>query len=119
MGARLVLLNVVQPPPAIVSDLYAVSSGQTEDMIAAAEQFAEQRLRELAMPCIELGISTRVVRRLGAAVPEILARARDADFIVLGSHGHGAMYDLLVGSTAHGVLRRAPCPVVVVPAARR
>lgn len=38
-----------------------------------------------------------------------------ADAIVLGSHGHGALYDLLVGSVAEGVLRRAPCPVVVVP----
>jgi universal stress protein A len=34
---------------------------------------------------------------------------------VLGSHGHTAFYDLLVGSTAAGVLKHAPCPVVVVP----
>ena len=25
------------------------------------------------------------------------------------------LYDLLVGSTTHGVLLRAPCPVVIVP----
>ena len=47
----------------------------------------------------------------------ILAKARSARaaYIVMGSHGHGAIYDLLVGSTTHGVLMNAPCPVLVVP----
>jgi len=35
---------------------------------------------------------------------------------VVGSHGHGAFYDLLVGSTTHGLLLRASCPVLIVPA---
>jgi len=35
---------------------------------------------------------------------------------VLGSHGHTAFYDLLVGSTTHGILLRAKCPVLIVPA---
>jgi len=61
----------------------------------------------------------RTVQRLGDPVTEILARARGASFVVMGSHGHGAMYDLLVGSTAQGVLRKAPCPVLIVPPARR
>jgi len=37
--------------------------------------------------------------------------------IVMGSHGHGALYELLVGSITQGVLKAAKCPVVVVPAA--
>jgi nucleotide-binding universal stress UspA family protein len=38
---------------------------------------------------------------------------------VMGSHGHTALYDLLVGSTTHGVLMRAQCPVVIVPSAKQ
>jgi nucleotide-binding universal stress UspA family protein len=34
----------------------------------------------------------------------------------MGSHGHTAFYDLLVGSTTQGVLKKAPCPVLIVPA---
>ena len=41
------------------------------------------------------------------------------DMIVVGSHGHGAMYQLLVGSVSEGVLHRATCPVLVVPARKR
>ncbi|MEO8353471.1 MAG: universal stress protein, partial [Chthoniobacteraceae bacterium] len=39
-----------------------------------------------------------------------------ADMIVMGSHGHGSFYELLVGSVTSGVLRDARCPVLVVPA---
>jgi Zn-dependent M28 family amino/carboxypeptidase len=46
------------------------------------------------------------------------AEKHDADFIVMGSHGHTAFYDLLVGSTTHGVLMRSKCPVVIVPAVK-
>jgi nucleotide-binding universal stress UspA family protein len=34
---------------------------------------------------------------------------------VVGSHGHGSLYNLLVGSVAEGVIRHAGVPVVVVP----
>uniref|UniRef100_UPI0040495246 universal stress protein n=1 Tax=Cephaloticoccus sp. TaxID=1985742 RepID=UPI0040495246 len=45
------------------------------------------------------------------------ARKSRAAYIVIGSHGHSALYDLLAGSTATGVIKRAPCPVLVVPPA--
>jgi len=53
----------------------------------------------------------------GATVPTILetSRTRHADLIVMGSHGHGAVYNLLLGSVTAGVLKSAKCPVLVVP----
>ena len=41
--------------------------------------------------------------------------ALDAELLVLGSHGHGAIHDTLVGSTSQHVIRHATCPVVVLP----
>ena len=43
------------------------------------------------------------------------AEAVSADLIVMGSHGHGAVYNLIAGSTAQGVLKGAHCPLVLVP----
>jgi nucleotide-binding universal stress UspA family protein len=41
--------------------------------------------------------------------------ALDAELLVLGSHGHGAVHDALVGSTSQHVIRHATCPVVILP----
>jgi nucleotide-binding universal stress UspA family protein len=43
-----------------------------------------------------------------------LAAERDAATIVVGRHGHRAVTEALVGSTTHELIRRAPCPVLVV-----
>jgi nucleotide-binding universal stress UspA family protein len=43
-----------------------------------------------------------------------LAAERDAAVIVVGRHGHRAVTEALVGSTTRELIRRAPCPVLVV-----
>ena len=40
-----------------------------------------------------------------------------ADFVVVGSHGHGVIASLLLGSVAEGLVRKATVPTLVVPAA--
>jgi nucleotide-binding universal stress UspA family protein len=47
-------------------------------------------------------------------VEAIVAEARGAGAIVLGSRGHGAVGRLLLGSVSRGVVRRASCPTLVV-----
>jgi nucleotide-binding universal stress UspA family protein len=42
------------------------------------------------------------------------AKEWDADLILVGSHGHGAIARFLLGSVAQGVLRTAPCSVEIV-----
>ena len=47
------------------------------------------------------------------------ATEQDAGLIVMGSHGHGAIYNLLVGSVAEGVLKGVSCPVLIVPSEKK
>ncbi len=42
------------------------------------------------------------------------ARRNQIDLIVVGTHGRGAMKQLLMGSVAERVVRTAPCPVLAV-----
>jgi nucleotide-binding universal stress UspA family protein len=55
----------------------------------------------------------------GPAVAGILreAEAMDASLIVMGTHGKGGFERLALGSVTEKVLRKASCPVLVVPAA--
>ena len=68
------------------------------------------RLQELGIPC-----DTLMVR--GSPVKRILIEARrlDADLIVMGSHGRGALYRNLMGSVSEGILRAGPCPLLLIP----
>jgi len=43
-----------------------------------------------------------------------LAHEKKADLIVMASHGRTGLSRLLMGSIAEGVMRRAPCPVLIV-----
>ena len=66
------------------------------------------------------GVTVTLHEPTGAVAEEILkqADAINADLIVMGTHGHGAMYNLLVGSATKGVLKHATRPVLLVPRAR-
>jgi nucleotide-binding universal stress UspA family protein len=60
---------------------------------------------------------TETILRQGEAAHAILAAAREtqAQIIVMGTRGRGAISQALLGSTAADVLRESPVPVAVVP----
>jgi nucleotide-binding universal stress UspA family protein len=117
LDGRIVLLSVVQLP--VVYTEYAALMNVTE-IAAAGEKNAARELDRLEGELKNQFIKTETVQVTGAPVAHILEQAQktNADYIVMGSHGHTALYDLLVGSTTHGVLMRARCPVVIVPAGK-
>jgi nucleotide-binding universal stress UspA family protein len=51
----------------------------------------------------------------GVASESLCTSALDAELIVLGSHGHGAVHDKFVGSTSQRAIHHASCPVVILP----
>jgi nucleotide-binding universal stress UspA family protein len=67
-----------------------------------------------------LGRPTPVRTVAGDVVAGIARFASADDLLVCGSHGRGALERLAFGSVATGLLRKAPCPVLIVrpPAAR-
>jgi nucleotide-binding universal stress UspA family protein len=111
---RVVLLCVVQPPVAVTEYVAMIDVAQ---LTAASTKSAAEQLDALEEKLKRQFIKAESVHITGIPVGVILEQAdkQEADYIVMGSHGHTAFYDLLVGSTTHGVLARAKCPVVIVP----
>ncbi len=48
---------------------------------------------------------------------DALAQERDVDLIVFGTHGRGALFKAVIGSTARQLLGQVPCDALVVPLA--
>jgi nucleotide-binding universal stress UspA family protein len=110
--ARVRVLSVVEPPePVIAGALDAVA---LEYVQRAREESAraavEHALDELSADLGDAGES------LYGRAPEALAAAsRDLDLLVCGSRGYGPLRTVLLGGTSHELVRKAACPVVVVP----
>jgi nucleotide-binding universal stress UspA family protein len=112
LGARLVLLHVV-PPPAVINEYAAESERLAQDEMNEANRrmgYWKQRLAGTS-------VDADTVVQYGPPVEMILAEAArtKADYIVMGSHGHGALYHLLLGGTVAAVIQKSRSPVMVVP----
>jgi nucleotide-binding universal stress UspA family protein len=84
----------------------------------------EQPLDEAHELAEEAGVTAHQRLLQGDPADEIVAYADviDADLIVVGSRGHGALASTVLGSVSRGVLREARRPVLIVrgaPARRR
>lgn len=83
---------------------------------------ARQRAEDVMTRALDEALATvddapqieRVVTE-GRPSEQLCIAALDAELLVLGSHGHGAIHDALVGSTSLHSIRHASCPVVVLP----
>ncbi len=118
LGCSVELFHALAPPVNVVT--YAMPVEAFAKEIEFAQEQALRKLGELKrhLDAKEVSCTTKFTQ--GHTVSSILEEAAtiQAAFIVMGSHGHGAIYELLAGSTTHGVLHRAPCPVVVLPSPR-
>jgi nucleotide-binding universal stress UspA family protein len=86
------------------------------DLAQLGEEDACKIAANAAARAEEQGVETQTVVLRGITVQEICAAAETFNprFLVIGSHGWGAVRRALFGSVSTGVLHRAHCPVLVV-----
>lgn len=89
------------------------------DVRETERERAAHAVDAVADEAVERGISTSTSVREGRPHREIVAAAerRDADLLVLGTHGRTGLRRRLLGSVATSVIQDAPCPVLTVGAA--
>jgi nucleotide-binding universal stress UspA family protein len=108
-GARLRVLTVVEPFPAIPD--VGIQLNESEHLRHAQQEVEELVASMAARVCIESTV------QLGSPARTISedAKAWGADLVVVGSHGRGWVDRVLLGSTTERLLNRLPCSVLVVP----
>lgn len=119
-GSSLHLLHVLEPEPSYTA------YGFTPDEFPAIHLFQEEarkrataRLDELLGQVAADAPGATVHLAEGSPLHAVLdyVQKAGADLVVVGSHGHGAVASLLLGSVAEGLVRKAVVPTLVVPAA--
>ena len=119
LSAKVWLLHVAAPDPEFVG--MDVGPQTVRDNMSKKFHEEHRRIQAIADRFRNTGLDTTALLIQGVTVDTILAEATklDADMIVIGTHGHGAMYRLLVGSVSEGVLHKSRCPILVIPTHER
>lgn len=110
-GARLMVLHVVYRPIAVYAGVMTapLPPPLLDERKAAQEQLDQIRPTDSSLP-----IESRLEEGDPATWILEVAKERNCDLIVMGTHGRTGLTRLLMGSVAEKVLRSALCPVITV-----
>lgn len=113
-GCELILLHVIPESEAQFWKTYVY---EVEDVDNKAKHDLDERIDEAYRTGLPEGVTLQVEYRIGRDWQEILAFAREkrVDLIVLGRQGHSALEKAFFGSVTEKIVRKADCPVLVVP----
>ncbi|MEM8955520.1 MAG: universal stress protein [Verrucomicrobiota bacterium] len=114
-GAKVHLVHIFAPEPAFVG--YAVYTYPGVDARAEELSTEKEKLRNLVDQLEHEGIDTMAYMKEEQTVKGLIdfAEHREADLLVIGTHGHNVVERILLGSVAEGVVRKTSLPVLVVP----
>jgi universal stress protein A len=120
LSAKVVVLHVAEPvatyaPVEATEDLVIPRHPPVDTM----EDFSatNSRLRSLEEPLEAVGVEVETVTDSALVVDDICEQAEKyhADYIILGSHRHGVLHHLFSKNVVTNTLKRAKCPIIVVP----
>ena len=116
LGAKLALVHVVEDPfvtGAWTCEIYVPSFQEVRDQLIAD---AERKLAALRVSGAAMGVPVEATVTTGWPVQAIIDHAAQGgfDLIVMGTHGRTGLSHAVMGGVAERVLRRAPCPVLIV-----
>jgi nucleotide-binding universal stress UspA family protein len=116
LGSNLVIVSVWDIPYVGYGAMGFTHVPVNADFSKLGEDEAAKALAEAAALADEAGVGARTAVLRGFPVEAICAAVEKfaPQFLVIGSHGWGAVKRALFGSVSTGVLHHAKCPVLVV-----
>ena len=114
--AKLYILHVIQQPTYPLGMYAEISFDAMDKFNRNLSEATEREMKTLCETELEGFQNYESIIVSGAPFLEIIrtAKEKEADLIVVGTHGRTGLDHVLFGSTAEKVVRKAPCPVVSV-----
>lgn len=114
--AMLYILHVIQQPSYPLGMYAEISFDAMDKFNRNISEAVEKEMKALREKDLQGLAKYECLILQGTPFLEILrtAKEREADLIVVGTHGRTGLDHVLFGSTAEKVVRRAPCPVLSV-----
>jgi nucleotide-binding universal stress UspA family protein len=115
MSAQVWILHNAEPAPDVLE--FRADPQAARDSLAEKFHREHRQIQEIAKRLRKEGLEATALLVHGPTVEVILKEASDldVDMIVVGSHGRGAVFHLIMGSVSEGILRKSRCPVLIVP----
>ncbi|OAG69959.1 universal stress protein [Corynebacterium ulcerans] len=112
-GAKLVAIHTWMDMQ-VQASLAGLAAAQQEWNVIEDEQ--TQLLHDRIQPLLERfpDVDVDMVITRDRPIRALEDSAKDAQLLVVGSHGRGGFRGMLLGSTSRALLQSAPCPMVVV-----
>ncbi len=118
--SKITILKVIASvPPASIKFEYGLALPDKKGMLEKVYKHASEQIQKIAEKQFTgLPVETAVVKPKKAVYQEIIkfAEKNNVSLIVMSTHGRTGAKHFLLGSVAERVVRRSPCPVMIVPA---
>lgn len=115
LSAKVTLLHAADPNPEFVG--MEVGPQAERDFLAKRFHKEHKQIQAIAEELRQGSIDTTALLVQGP-IPETILREAiklNIDMIIMGSHGHGAVHHLILGSVSEGIIHKSECPVLIVP----
>jgi len=113
--AKCWIVHVAKGDPEFVG--YEVGPQYIRDDRAHKLRTEHHRLDELKKRVSDSGVEVESLLIQGSILETIFHEVEklEIDMVILGSHGHGRLYEIFVGSVCEGVLRNVDVPILIIP----
>ena len=110
--APLKLVNVLNPPVVMAFPEVPMPSGFLKWQEEEGRAVLDAALATARAAAPDIAISTEMVS--GPSVPTLVEESKDAQMIVVGCRGRGALARGLLGSVSTGLVHHSFCPVAII-----
>ena len=112
--AKIVIVHVISARAAV--DMTAQPGNPWESVLEREDNAMSESFQSCLQSNIGQTVETQTLVEVGLAAEKITeaAKEKDADMIIMATHGRTGLSHALIGSVAEKVVRQAPCPVLTI-----